>query len=86
MDRGGLGEIMDAGKDEAVNSPAHYGGNVPHEVWKCLDAWGLVSNAYLWNAVKYISRPGKKDSSKLIQDLEKARWYLDREIQRLTRP
>lgn len=32
------------------------------------------------NAVKYISRAGKKDPSKIIEDLEKARWYLEREI------
>jgi hypothetical protein len=35
------------------------------------------------NTVKYISRAGKKDPSRTIEDLEKARWYLDREIQRL---
>lgn len=38
---------------------------------------------HLGNAVKYISRAGKKDPNKLIEDLEKARWYLDREIERL---
>lgn len=35
------------------------------------------------NAVKYISRAGKKDPDKHIEDLSKARWYIDREIQRL---
>lgn len=35
------------------------------------------------NAVKYISRAGLKDPSKEIEDLEKAKWYLDREIERL---
>jgi hypothetical protein len=38
-------------------------------------------NFNLGNAVKYIWRSGEK--GKLIEDLEKARWYLDREIARL---
>ncbi|MEJ6490775.1 DUF3310 domain-containing protein [Leucobacter sp. USCH14] len=35
------------------------------------------------NAVKYISRAGKKAGAELLTDLEKARWYIDREIQRV---
>lgn len=54
---------------EKVNHPAHYGGDVPHEVVKCLEAWGLESDALLWNAVKYISRAGKKNSA--LEDLKK---------------
>lgn len=34
----------------------------------------------LGNAVKYISRAGKKDPAKEVEDLKKARWYLDRQI------
>jgi hypothetical protein len=64
---------------EAVNHPLHYGGDVPHETGKCLHAWGLESHALLWNAVKYISRAGKKGGA--LEDLKKARWYLDLEIQ-----
>lgn len=64
--------------DDPVNHPAHYGGDVPHETVKCLSAWGLESDALLWNAVKYISRAGKKGAT--IEDLKKARWYLDRRI------
>jgi hypothetical protein len=63
---------------ESVNHPSHYGGDVPHEVVKCLEAWGLEKDALLWNSVKYISRAGKKAS--MIEDLKKARWYLDRRI------
>lgn len=37
----------------------------------------------LGNAVKYIWRAGIKSPDPL-EDLKKARWYLDREIQRLT--
>ena len=33
-------------------------------------------------AVKYISRAGKKDPNKYIEDLRKAIWYINREIER----
>ena len=38
---------------------------------------------HLGNVVKYVARAGRKDPSKTIEDLEKARWYLDREIEYL---
>ena len=38
---------------------------------------------HLGNAVKYISRAGKKDASKTIVDLKKAKFYIEREIKRL---
>jgi len=63
---------------ESVNHPSHYGGDVPHEVIKCLEAWGLESDALLWNVVKYIARAAKKGAP--IEDLKKARFYLDRRI------
>lgn len=60
-----------------VDHPQHYGGaDNPYEAIKVIEAWGLGFN--LGNTVKYISRAGKKDD--LLQDLKKARWYLDREI------
>lgn len=37
----------------------------------------------LGNVVKYCSRAGFKDDNSAVQDLKKARWYLDREISRL---
>lgn len=37
----------------------------------------------LGNAVKYISRAGKKDPSKEIEDLKKAEWYIRRRIYEL---
>jgi hypothetical protein len=66
---------------ELVNHPAHYGGDTPHEVIKCLEAWGLEWDALLWNAVKYIARSTRKGSQ--ASDLEKARFYLDRRINSL---
>lgn len=35
------------------------------------------------NAVKYIARAGRKDATKVAEDLKKARWYIDRELKRL---
>lgn len=63
-----------------VNHPSHYGGeDNPYEAIKVIEAWDL--GFCLGNAVKYISRAGKKDPEKEIEDLKKARWYIDRAIQ-----
>jgi hypothetical protein len=70
--------------DETINHPNHYGGeDNPYEAIKVIDAWGL--NFCLGNAVKYISRAGKKDPAKTVEDLKKARWYIDHEIELLER-
>ena len=37
------------------------------------------------NVIKYVSRAGKKDRNKEIEDLKKASWYLNREIERLNK-
>lgn len=67
-------------KPEAVNHPSHYGGESnPYEAIKVIEAHNLGFN--LGNAVKYILRAGKKGNAK--EDLEKAVWYLKREIGRL---
>lgn len=64
---------------DMVNHPTHYGGkDNPYEVIKVLDAWGLKSNAYLWNAGKYIGRAGKKDD--LMRELLKSQFYLNMAI------
>lgn len=63
-----------------VNHPAHYGGaDNPYEAIKVIDAWGLGFS--LGNAVKYICRAPHKGTQ--LEDLQKARWYLDHEISRL---
>lgn len=67
---------------EQVNHQKHYGGaDNPYEAIKVIEAWDL--GFCLGNTVKYISRAGKKETDKNVQDLEKARWYLDREIEKL---
>ena len=62
-----------------VDHPSHYGGaENPYEAIKVIEAWGL--GFCLGNAVKYIARHEHKGAP--LEDLKKARWYLDREIQR----
>ena len=61
-----------------VDHPSHYRKDTGFEAIDVIEAWGLGFN--LGNAVKYISRNGKKDPDEYILDLEKARWYIDREI------
>jgi hypothetical protein len=67
---------------EMVNHPEHYGGkgNV-YEAIKVIDAWDLDKDFYLGNAVKYLSRAGKKDN--VVQDLKKAIWYIEKKIEKL---
>jgi len=61
---------------EKVDHPDHYGGeNNPYEAIKIIEAWGL--DFHLGNVVKYISRAGKK-SENVLEDMQKAKWYLDR--------
>lgn len=70
----------DSPKKELVNHPEHYGGKGnPYEAIKVIEAWNL--GFCLGNTVKYISRAGKKDDT--IQELQKALWYLKREIKKL---
>lgn len=75
----------DAGKSdervELVNHPSHYGGDTTYEAIKVIEAWGL--GFCLGNAVKYISRAGKKNTLKTVEDLKKAVWYIEREIKKL---
>ena len=61
---------------EMVNHPSHYQSKSGIEVIDVIEAFDLGFN--LGNVVKYILRCGKKDSD--IQELKKAKWYLEREI------
>lgn len=67
-------------ENDPVNHPSHYT-DTKIEVMDYIEDKGF--NFALGNAVKYISRAGRKDKNKTIEDLEKSRWYLNREIERL---
>jgi len=66
-------------KKEQVKHPDHYAAGREYEPYKVIFDWGLDFN--LGNVVKYISRAGRKDPNKLLEDLQKARQYLDYEIE-----
>jgi hypothetical protein len=67
-------------ENEMVEHPNHYGGEEnPYEAIKVIEEWSLGFN--LGNTIKYISRAGKKNNT--IEDLEKAEWYIKREIDNL---
>jgi hypothetical protein len=74
--------MLDKQNKEQVNHPNHYGGETNiYEAIKVIDAWDLGFS--LGNTVKYISRAGKKDPDKELEDLRKAKWYLDHHIKNL---
>lgn len=69
---------------DMINHPKHYTlGKI--EVIDFIEDKGLNFN--LGNVVKYVARAGHKKSSgksmdaKALEDLKKAQWYLNREIQ-----
>lgn len=65
-------------ENDKINHPSHYqSGNM--ETIQVIEAFGLGFN--LGNCIKYILRAWKKDSK--LQDLQKAQWYLLREISKL---
>lgn len=76
-------ELLSDVVKEAVTHPAHYGGDTVYEVIKVCEAWGLDKDAYLFNVVKYVGRAGKKSKATQLEDLKKARFYLDRRIAQL---
>ena len=62
---------------DMVNHPEHYtDGGI--ETIDFIEAKKLPY--HLGNAVKYISRAGKKNPEKTIEDLQKAIWYINRYI------
>ena len=66
--------------NEMVDHPSHYGGkNNLYEAIKVIEAWDLGFN--LGNSIKYISRAEKKNNK--LEDLEKASWYINREINKI---
>lgn len=75
-------ELVKSQKSPAsrVDHPSHYNsGKI--EVIDAIEDWNL--NFSRGNAVKYVARAGLKEKETEIEDLEKAIWYIQREIQRL---
>ena len=62
---------------EMVNHPSHYNQGI--ETIEYIESWSMNFNT--GNVIKYVTRAGYKNNQ--LEDLKKAMWYLDREIQRL---
>jgi len=65
---------------DPINNPSHYThGGI--EVLDYIEAKGLDKDFHLANVIKYVSRAGYKINK--LEDLKKARFYLDRRIKLL---
>ena len=64
---------------ENVNHPSHYMSDGGVEAIEVIDSF-FHGNFHLGNVFKYIARAGRKGD--YVEDLEKAAWYLQREIDR----
>lgn len=63
-----------------IQKPAHYVQDRQYETIDVLLDW-FSADPLLWQVGKYISRTGRKGDA--IEDLEKAKWYLEKKIQLL---
>ena len=72
-----LSDEYEENKNNLVNNPSHYNKN-GIEVIDVIEAYNL--NFRLGNVIKYILRSDLKGNKK--QDLEKALWYLQREVEK----
>ena len=68
-------------KIETPITPKYYKGRNGIEAIDFIEAFNLNFN--LGNVIKYVSRAGKK-SENALEDLQKAHWYLEREIERIS--
>ena len=67
-------------QEDVINNPSHYCFG-KYEPVKVIQDWGL--GICLGNVIKYIARAGKKDGNSTLQDLKKAKKYLEFEIEKL---
>jgi hypothetical protein len=64
-------------RSDIINKPKHYNFATIEPI-DVIEDWKL--DFRLANALKYISRAGKKDPTKTREDLQKAIWYINRYI------
>lgn len=72
--------------NDKINSPSHYtsGGIEAIDYIKAkLGTDGCIAYC-LGNVIKYVSRAGKKDIQKELEDLKKAQWYLNKTVSLIT--
>lgn len=68
--------------NDPINHPSHYTAH-PSGIECITVTEHMTFNA--GNAIKYLWRAGLKGSVPAVEDLKKARWYIDREIERVER-
>lgn len=73
-------EAEETKENDPVNHPSHYTDG-KYETIDFIEDYGMVT--HIGTSIKYISRAGKKDEDKYIQDLSKADWYLQRYLKYL---
>lgn len=70
-------------KQDKINHPSHYtSGNI--EVIDYIEDLGFGTGFCLGNAIKYISRAGRKSGESGEDDIKKAIWYLNRYLSKFT--
>ena len=74
------GAFKMAVKNDPVNNPSHYTSH-PSGV-ECIEITRHMT-FNIGNVIKYVWRSGLKEGQPSLQDLQKARWYLDDEIKRI---
>lgn len=65
-------------ENDSIKHPTHYRFG-KYEPVKVIQDWKL--SFCLGNVIKYIARAGKKDGNSRLQDLQKAKQYLEFEIE-----
>lgn len=78
---GPVPSIHESEGSDPVNNPEHYK-TEGLEAIDVVEAF-FADNYLRGNVFKYIARAGKKDPNKKVEDLQKAAWYLNREIEAL---
>lgn len=63
--------------ENKIDHPDYYQGEDGFEAIKAIFALGWGKEFCLGNALKYITRAGKKSQDTLLEDLQKACWYLE---------
>ena len=73
-------DCWDCAYNSQPTPPQPYYHSGTYEAINVIEAWGLNFN--LGNVIKYVARAGRKTDNP-IEDLEKAKWYIEREIEKL---
>lgn len=70
---------------EQIDHPVYYGSGPddPYEAIRVIEAWKL--GFCLGNVLKYLRRAGQKPGAHVLNDLRKAAFYLNHEIERLSK-